>query len=197
MNRLALCGVIAGPLFITTFLVNGALVDGYSALRHLVSSLQLASWVQSVNFVVTGALVVAFAVGTRPGRWGSLLIGAVGIGLIGSGIFTTDPVSGYPPGSPAVSEYTWHGLVHDLFAIPTFVGWPLACFVLARRFRPWYSIASGVAFTVLFVLTNAAFAQTPGLVGLGGLFQRLTITIGFTWLTFFGAAMLVNRRELG
>lgn len=197
MNRLALCGVIAGPLFITTFLINGALVDDYSPLRHPVSSLQLASWVQSANFIVTGALVVAFALGVRPGRWGTLLISAIGIGLIGSGIFTTDPVSGYPPGSPAISEYTWHGLLHDLFAVPTFVGWPIACFVLARRFRPWYSITSGVAFAAMFVLTNAAFAQTPGLVELGGLCQRLTITIGFTWLAFFGAAMLVNRRDLG
>jgi hypothetical protein len=183
MNRLALCGVIAGPLFVLTFLINGIAVADYSPLRHPVSSLQLASWVQSANFIVAGALVVAFAVGTRLGFWGSLFIGLVGLGLVGSGIFTTDPVSGYPPGSPAVSEYTWHGLVHDLFAIPTFVGWPIACFVLARRFRPWYSIASGVAFTVMFVLTNAAFAQTPGLVEFGGLFQRLTIIIGFTWLT--------------
>src|SRR5688500_8887454 len=95
MNRLALCGVVAGPLFVLTFLIYGAFV--------------------------AGALVVAFAAGTRPGFWGSLFIGAVGIGLIGSDIFVTDPVSGYPPGSPAVSEYTWHGLVHDLFAIPTFV----------------------------------------------------------------------------
>lgn len=204
MNR---CGVIAGPLFVLTFLINGALVTDYSPLRHPVSSLQLAGWVQSANFIVTGALVVAFAVGARLGFWGSLLIGAVGIGLIGSGIFTTDPVSGYPPGSPALSEYTWHGQLHDLFAIPTFVGWPIACFVLARRFRPRYSIASGVAFVVMFVLTNAAFAQTPGLVEFGGLFQRLTVIIGFTWLTLLAvdltrvglldAAVLVNRPHLG
>ncbi|GAA3618878.1 DUF998 domain-containing protein [Lentzea roselyniae] len=197
MNRLALCGVIAGPLFVLTFLINGALVPDYSPLRHPVSSLQLASWVQTANFIVAGTLVVAFAIGTRIGFWGSLLIGAVGIGLIGSGIFTTDPVSGYPPGSPALSEYTWHGLVHDLFAIPTFVGWPLACFVLARRFRPCFSITSGVAFIAMFLLSSAAFAQTPGLVEFGGLFQRLTVAIGFTWLTVFGAAMLVNRRDLG
>ncbi|MEU0880127.1 DUF998 domain-containing protein [Lentzea sp. NPDC005914] len=196
MNRPALCGVIAGPLFVLTFLVNGALVAGYSPLRHPVSSLQLASWVQSANFVVTGVLIVAFAVGTRPGFWGTLLIGAVGAGLVGSGIFTTDPVSGYPPGSPALSDYTWHGQLHDLFAIPTFVGWPIACFVLARRFRPLYSIATGVAFVAMFVLTNAAFAQTPGLVEFGGLFQRLTITIGFTWLTLFSASMLVKRPDL-
>jgi hypothetical protein len=197
MKRLALCGVIAGPLFVLTFLINGALVPDYSSLRHPVSSLQLASWVQTANFILAGALVVAFAIGTRLGFWGSLLIGSVGIGLIGSGVFTTDPVSGYPPGSPALPEHTWHGLVHDLFARPTVVGWPLACFVLARRFRPWYSITSGVAFIAMFLLSNAAFAQTPGLVEFGGLFQRLTVAIGFTWLTVFGAAMLVNRRGLG
>ncbi|MGW4208099.1 DUF998 domain-containing protein [Lentzea sp. NPDC004789] len=197
MNRLVVCGVLAGPLFVLTFLVNGAVTTGYSALRHPVSSLQLASWVQTANFLVTGVLVVVFALSARPGFWGTLLISCIGLGLIGSGVFTTDPVNGYPPGSPAVSEYTWHGLLHDLFAIPTFVGWPIACFMLARRFRPWYSIASGVAFAVMFVLTNAAFAQTPGLVEFGGLLQRLTITIGFTWLTVVSAAMLVNRRELG
>ncbi|MFS8100463.1 DUF998 domain-containing protein [Lentzea alba] len=196
MNRLVLCGVIAGPLFIASFLVNGFFVPDYSLLRHPVSGLQLASWVQSANFIVTGALVMAFAAGIRVG-WGSWLIGAVGLGLVGSGIFTTDPLNGYPPGSPAVSEYTWHGLLHDLFAVPTFVGWPIACFVLARRFRPWFSITSGVLFVLMFVLTNAAFAQTPGLVEFGGLFQRLTITIGFTWLTVFGAAMLVKRPDLG
>jgi hypothetical protein len=197
MNRLVVCGVIAGPLFVLTFLINGALVDGYSALRHPVSSLELASWVQSANFVVAGALVVLFAVGARPGFWGSLMIGLVGLGLVGSGIFITDPVSGYPPGTAAVSPYTWHGLVHDLFALPTFLGWPIACFVMARRFRPWYSIASGVGFLVMFVLTNAAFAQTPSLVEFGGLFQRATIVIGFTWLTVLGAAMLVNKSDLG
>jgi hypothetical protein len=199
MNRLALCGVIAGPLFVLTFLVNGALVDGYSPLRHPVSSLQLASWVQTANFLVTGTLVTAFAWGMRRaglGLWGPLLIGAVGVGMVGSGVFVTDPVSGYPPGSPALAEYSWHGLVHDLFAVPTFVGWPLACFVMARRFRPWFSITCGVLFALLFVLTNAAFAQTPGLVEIGGLLQRLTITIGFTWLTVFGAAMLVNSPRL-
>lgn len=198
MNRLLYCGVVAGPLFVLTFLVNGAFVDGYSPLRHPVSSLQLAGWVQSANFVVAGSLVIAFAIGLRGvGFWGPLLIGLVGFGLLGSGIFVTDPVSGYPPGSPALlPEYTWHGLVHDLFAVPTFVGWPIACFVLARHFRRWYSIASGVAFAMTFVLTNAAFAQTPGLVEIGGLLQRLTIIIGFTWLAVFGAAMLVNRRDL-
>ena len=77
-----------------------------------------------------------------------------------------------------MSPCTWHGLVHDLFAVPTFVGWPIACFVM-------------------FVLTNAAFAQTPGLVEFGGLFQRVTIVIGFTWLTALGAATLVNGRDLG
>lgn len=115
------------------------------ARRHPVSSLQLASWVQSANFVVTGAL----AVGIRKMGVGAWLIGAVDLVYVDSGVFTTDPVS------------------------------------------------AGVLFAIFFVLTNAVSAQTPGLVDFGGLFQRLTITTGFTWLTVFGAAMLVNGRDLG
>lgn len=170
MNLLR-CGVIAGPLFVITFLV-------------------------------AGTLAIAFAVGARKaGFWGPLLIAAVGIGLVGSGVFVTDPVSGYPPGSAPISDYTWHGRLHDLFAVPTFLGWPLACFVFARRFAPWYSVISGVAFAALFVLTSAAFAQTPGLVEIGGLLQRATITIGWLWLTLLAlhlmrAAVLVSRPQV-
>lgn len=188
MNWLLRCGVVAGPLFVVTFLVNGALVADYSPLRHPVSSLQLANGVQTVNFLVSGLLVVAFAVGARlagQGFWGPVLIGAVGVGLLGSGIFLTDPVSGFPPGTPALADYTWHGRLHDLFAVPTFLGWPLACFVLARRFARWYSVGSGVAFLVMFVLTDVAFAQVEGFVEVGGLLQRATIIIGWTWLTSF------------
>jgi len=198
------CGVVAGPLFVTTFLVAGALRDGYDPIRHPVSSLQIGGWVQTVNFLVSGLLTIAFAIGTRKagqGFWGPLLIGAVGIGLVGSGVFLTDPVSGYPPGSPPISDYTWHGRWHDLFAVPTFLGWPAACFVFARRFRPWYSVFSGLAFAATFVLTSAAFAQTPGLVEIGGLLQRVTITIGWLWLTLLAlhlmrAPVLVSRPRL-
>jgi Protein of unknown function (DUF998) len=45
---LFVCGVIAGPLFVLVFLVEGAMTPEYDPLRHPVSSLALGSfgWIE-------------------------------------------------------------------------------------------------------------------------------------------------------
>jgi hypothetical membrane protein len=206
------CGAIAGPLFVLVFLVEGATRAGYDPLRHPVSSLALGDhgWTQTANFVVAGLLTLAFAAGLRlalwPGKgsiWGPLLIGAWAIGLLGAGIFPTDPVSGYPPGTPdQLPGYSWHGAFHDLFSLPGFAALAAACFVFGSRFaargeRGWavYSFFTGLAFTVAFVLASAGFGQAEGLVDLAGLFQRLAVTIGFGWLTLFALRLLRSSPE--
>lgn len=194
------CGVVAGPLFIAVFLLEGATRAGYDPLRHPVSSLALGAsgWMQVVNFVVAGALYLAYAAGlwrapraVAGTRTGALLVAAAAIGLLGAGAFITDPVSGYPPGTPnALGEYTTLGRLHDLFSIPTFLGIPAAGVVFGRWFLKhgdpgwgWYSIGSALAMLVMFVLTSVAFSQAPALVEYGGLLQRTTVGIGFAWLT--------------
>jgi hypothetical protein len=59
------CGLAAGPVFVTTFLAEGAIRDGYRPSRHPVSSLALGprGQVQTANFAVTGTLVLAGAAG--------------------------------------------------------------------------------------------------------------------------------------
>src|SRR5687767_10471135 len=211
-KALLVCGAIAGPLFTIAWLIEGATRAHYDPLRHPVSSLALGrfGWTQITNFIIAGVLTVAFSVGLqralRPlggALWGGLLVGAYGIGLIGAGIFTTDPVSGFPPGTPdRLPAYSgWHAALHDLFSIPTFVGLPVACFIFARRFAAWgwrgwarYSVITGLAFAATFVLASAGFAQLETLVHFGGLFQRITITIGWAWLTVLAIQLL--RREL-
>ena len=82
---------------------------------------------------------------------GPALIGAAAVGLLGAGAFKTDPVSGYPPGTPdAFTRHTAHGALHDLLSAPTFLGLPAAALVYARAFRRdhergWaaYSAATG------------------------------------------------------
>ena len=66
-TTLLACGAVAGPLFIVAFLIEGATRADYSPLRHPVSSLALgdAGWMQVVNFIVTGLLMLAYAVGLR------------------------------------------------------------------------------------------------------------------------------------
>jgi hypothetical protein len=202
------CGVVAGPLFTIAWAVEGATRAAYNPLRHPVSTLELGplGWTQTVNFIVAGLLAIAFAAGlwrlraSRDGSaWGSLLIGAFAIGLIGAGIFITDPAGGYPPGTPArLDQYgSVHAALHDLFSIPTFVGLPIACFVFARRFAGWdeggwaiYSLASGVVFAAAFVLYGVAVAQTGSLGAFAGLFQRITITAGWAWLTALAVHLL-------
>ena len=141
---LFVCGVIAGPLFVLVFLIEGAMTPDYDAARHPVSSLALGrfGWTQTLNFIVVGLLTLAFAVGLvrLPGarqKVGGTLVGIWGVGLIGAGAFLTDPVSGYPPGTPPTPvEATTSGTLHDLFSVAAFFALGAACFVLAGG-RGW------------------------------------------------------------
>lgn len=89
------CGVVAGPVFVTVFLVEGAVREGYGPLRHPVSSLALGprGRVQAVNFAVTGTLILAGATGLArasdavTARVAPALIGAAGAGLIWSALY--------------------------------------------------------------------------------------------------------------
>ena len=201
------CGAIAGPLFVVAFLVEGATRADYDPLRHPVSSLALGDlgWTQTANFLVAGLLTLAFAVGLwralPPGRgstWGPLLVGVWAVGLLGAGVFVTDPVSGYPPGTPdRLLRNSWHGALHDLFSLAAFAALAAACFVFGRRFagrgeRGWaiYSVVTGLSFVGAFVISSAGFAQVAGLVDLAGLLQRVAVSVGFGWLSLLAVRLL-------
>ncbi len=198
VRKLLACGVLAGPLFVTAFLIEGATRPGYNALRHPISSLAIGDlgWTQSANFLVAGLLTVAYALGVRRASgstWGSLLIAASGVAFIGAAIFVTDPISGYPPGTPDRLQYTQAGALHQLLSTLYFVGLPAACFVMARKQRGgWaaYSVVSGLLFIVAFVLAAAGFGQAPGLVDFGGLFQRIAVIDGELWLSLLAVYFL-------
>lgn len=189
------CGVVAGPLFVAAFLVEGALRPAYNPLRHPVSSLAIGDtgWAQTATFLVTGLLVLAFAGGLwlrgdRPGP--AVLVGLVGVGLVGAGLFTCDPINGYPPGTPPAPVRTVSGSLHDAFSTLVFLGVPLACLVAARRSAraggrgfAGYAAATACAFVVLFVLAAAGFAQNPVFLPIGGLMQRLCLVVGFAAVT--------------
>jgi hypothetical protein len=204
---LLICGAIAGPLFTLAWIVEGATRADYNPLRHPISSLSIgdAGWTQATTFIVTGLLMLAFAFGLRRipqiragTTWGPLLIGAIGIGLFGAGLFVTDPMNGYPPGTPdLLLQYSLLGRLHRLFSALVFLGLPGACFVFARLFGRWgerrwsiYSLVTGIAFLVMFIVTSAGFAQVEGLVNYAGLFQRITLTIGWAWLTLLPLFLL-------
>jgi len=207
--HLLTCGAIAPAFFIIVFLIEGGTRAGYNPLRQPISSLSIGElgWMQSANFIITGLLLLAFAFGLRftlqPAggtNWGPLLIGLVGIGLIGAGIYTTDPLNGYPAGTPLMPVVrSSHGRLHDLFGLPVFLGLPAACLIFCKDFlrqgkRGWaiYSALSGAGMFAAFVLAGLGFRQTPGFVDFAGVFQRLSLIIGLTWMTLLAAHYLHN-----
>jgi hypothetical protein len=117
-----------------------------------------------VNFALAGVLNLLYAGGLwrtlhpgRAGTWGPLLIGAYGLGLIAVGVFRTDPAQGFPPGVTAAAEPSWHGAVHALGALFTFLALTGALAVLVRLFlarnQPWwafYCLVSAVLMLVFF-----------------------------------------------
>lgn len=140
--------------------------EGFDVRIHAVSLLSNGSlgWIQITNFLVSGVLVVAGAIGARrvlrEGRgatWGPILLACYGVGLIGAGIFVADPGRGFPPGSPEFQGMSSHGLGHFIAGGFGFYALIAACFVFARRFAGLgrtgfaaYSVFTGVAFFAAF-----------------------------------------------
>jgi hypothetical membrane protein len=210
-NWLVAGGAVAGPLFTLAWLLGEIGRPGYDPLRHPISSLSIGElgWTQTVSFLITGLLTLAFAFGLRrllspPGGsiWGPRLIALIGVGLLGAGVFVTDPLNGYPPGTVALPlNYTLPGRLHRLFSSFVFLGLPIACVVFARHFARWderswavYSLATAVAFVMLFVVTSMGFGQVARLADYAGLLQRITLTVGWAWLTLLAARMLRFRQ---
>ena len=165
-RNLLYCGIVAGPLFIAASLIQALTRTGFDLARHPLSLLSLGSlgWVQILNFVVSGILYVLGAVGqraalrqSRGGTWGPLFVGFSGIGLIIAGVFTADAGAGFPPGAPAgAPTMSWHGLLHEIGFMLSFVGAIGACAVYARRYaalgrRGWMVAASATPVAALVV----------------------------------------------
>jgi hypothetical protein len=190
-------GVVGPPLFLVVALIEGATREAYDAVRLPISLLALGDfgWMQVANFVVFGALEIAFAVGlarssvgaAARSRTGPILIGIFGAGVIAAGLFVADPGGAYPPGA-AVSSGS--GTLHDLATLVLFGALIAAAAVFARSFAgasrvawAWYSALTAALVTAGFLATFAAFNGVGPLAGVGGLVQRVTVFVGWLWLT--------------
>jgi len=205
------CGVVGPLLFITVFLVEGATRPDYDPFRSMVSELSLSEygWQQIGNFMVSGALIVAFAVGLRRVRimgpsatWGPRILTITGLGLISAGVFVCDPGLAYPAGAPAglpMGTGTWHNILHAIAGAVVFFSLPIACCVLARvstrgaSGRGWtiYSLATAVLGFVFFMASNVSAMHG----GPAGLFQRLSICMYLFWLVTL--ALRLSREVAG
>lgn len=197
-RNLLYCGIVAGPLFIAASLIQAFTRTGFDLARHPLSLLSLGSlgWVQIVNFVVSGILYVLGAVGqraalrgSRGGTWGPLFVGFSGIGLIIAGVFTADAGAGFPPGAPAgPPAMSWHGLLHEIGFMLSFVGAIGACAVFAWR----YAALRRRGWMVAALATPVAALVVAGWPDLNTLSVRLVIAtaILFGFLTAVMAQVL-------
>src|SRR5688500_13060799 len=138
-------GVLAGPIYIIVGIAQILTREGFDITRHPLSFMSLGDlgWIQITNFIVTGLLVIAGAIGMRRLaqadkrlRRGALLVGIYGMGVLGGGLFVTDPALGFPPGTPDTYPTTmsWHGLLHFIFGQIGLLALIAAIFVCARCF---------------------------------------------------------------
>ncbi|OKJ47048.1 hypothetical protein AMK27_39470, partial [Streptomyces sp. CB02009] len=102
--------VVAGPLFLGVGIFQGLTREGFDFGRNAISQLALgeAGWIQTMNFLIAGALLIAGAVGLRRalggGAWGPVLTGVFGASFWAAAAFPADPGAGFPVGAPDATE---------------------------------------------------------------------------------------------
>jgi hypothetical protein len=187
-------GMIAGPIYVLVVIVQALTREGFDPTRHPASVLANGAlgWVQIGNFLLTGAMTIAAAVGiyraTRPGRsstWAAWLVGGYGTGLIAAAVFRADPVPGFPPGTPDEVTITWHGMAHFFSGAVGFACLIAACFVLGHWFTrrgergwAWYSRITAILFALGFGAISAGSGAPATVV-----MFTVAVVLAWTWLT--------------
>ena len=193
---LASAGICAPILFAIGFLMQGLLRTdlrlGYNQIAQEISDLTAGpdGWMQQVNFIVFGLLIIAFGVGlfwgvrkASPWMVGPALVVWNGVELIIAGLF---------PRSENAAGHIYDPLgVHMMNGMLFFVNIGIVLFILSLQFardERWrdlaiYTRVSGIALFVLNVL-NGYFAEAVGdpLHPWLGLFQRSIISVWFLCL---------------
>jgi hypothetical membrane protein len=188
-------GAVAGPFYAVVSLIQAFTRDGFDLGRHQLSLLSNGDlgWIQITNFIVTGLMTIAFAIGLgralqdgRGARWTPRLIGTYGGSLIAAGIFRADPALGFPLGTPEGGPATisWHGMAHFMAGGVGFLALIVGCIVLARRFagegrKAWaaYSVATGVLFLFAFIGIASTGGNVVANVGFG-----VAVALAWSWV---------------
>jgi hypothetical protein len=201
-------GVLAGPFFTVVSLAQVFTRDGFDPLRHPWSLLANGGpgWIQVANFVLTGLMTVAAAVGLRRALEGGRgaaavppLVGGYGVGLIGSGVFRADPAMGFPAGAPEhAAGMTLAGTLHFAVGGIGFACLIAACLVLAGRFaregrRGWAASSrlTGALFAAGFLGVASGAATVAATLGFAA-----AVVLGWAWLAAVSADLYRRQYDL-
>lgn len=198
-RHLLILGVIVGPFYLGVGLIQALVRDGFDLGRHPLSVLANGpgGWVQTLNFLVSGLLVIAaaYAIGSalRPqSRSAGWILSAFGAGMLVASIFPADPIDGFPPGTPeGVPEtVSTAGLIHFVAGALGFLALAISAFVVGRaqakrgdRLWAWSSRVVGAVVILGFLIgpTLPPRAATAGIwVG---------VIAGFAWLAALSARL--------
>lgn len=184
-------GVLAGGVYLVVGIILGLVRDGFDFSQHALSLLMLGDfgWIQRLNIITVGLMVIAAAVGvvralraSSMASWAAGLVGAYGACLIASGIFPPDPTAGFP--EDASTDGTLSGVLHLAFGAIGFLALAIAAFVIAtwcvRRHearRALYSRVSGALIIVSFLAGAALATETLGVAALW-----VAVVVGWVWL---------------
>ncbi len=188
VTALAVAAVTGPILFTALVIVQGLLQPDYSHAALPISALAAwpGGWVQNVNFLVFGLLMIAYAIGlhlgVRPGRAGVVgfaFLVLSGIGLMWGGVF---------PATDATGAFDEDRLLHVPGFIMTFLGGGIGLIVMSRRMARnpmWrslatYALATGIA-VLLLLLVGGGLVRPPGapLHPWWGLFQWVLLAVWF------------------
>jgi hypothetical membrane protein len=192
------CGLVAGPLFVATAIVEIFTRDGFDLRRHPISLLSVGEhgWIQVTNFILAGVLSIMFSIGIGrvltdgPGsRWGPRFCALFGVGLLIGGVFKADPALGFPGGAPAgyPEHITNHAMIHAVAPPLAFLSLIAACLVIARRFA-----ADGLRRAALLTRIVAAVCFVLSVPVGPGFSIRLfvAVALAFAWLAAYAVYLL-------
>jgi hypothetical protein len=192
------CGLIAGPLFVATAIVQILTRDGFDLRRHPLSLLSVGEhgWIQVTNFILAGVISIIFSLGVGrvltdgPGsRWGPRFCALFGLGLVIGGVFKADPALGFPAGAPEgyPEHLTTHAMIHAVAPPLAFLSLIAACLVIARRFA-----ADGLRRAALITRIVAAVCFVLSVPVGPGFSIRLfvAVALAFAWLAAYAVFLL-------
>lgn len=200
IKTLLVCGILAGPIYIIIGAIEILIRPGFDMRVNALSQMTLGDlgWIQVVNFIVAGLLVLAASYGIRKalsvdrlGKWIAVLIGLYGLGMLGASFFQADPGNGFPPGTPpGPGTISMHGMMHFAFAGVGFLAFIVACFLFARYFARckqsgWsvFSVLTGIIFLISFFGT-----ATGNLLFIPALWVAIFLT--WVWLSAISYKLL-------
>ena len=193
-------GMLGTALFTLSFCVNGCLRPGYDPVQRYISELSIGQWgwIQIVSFLCLGVAIMLFSRGIkaafptgRASRAAPALFMLMGISYFFSGPFVTDPQAMFD------NQQTVQGIIHGILGAVVFSLSAISCFVLWRRFRVderWrslsaFSLAAGIAMTILIVLMKIGQLQDGLLHDWAGAIQRCCLMISYVWIGCVSAKM--------